>query len=414
MTASNTPGRAGFLAAHRPFIVVWLALFISIAGVSMVSPLMPVFAEDMGASGVWLGLAFSGFAITQVPLMPVVGRLSDRFGKRFFLWSGLLVYAMAALGYYWSPTYHELILFRLLSGVGAAMVIPTSYAFVGELAPFSNEGRYMGLFNIALIAGFGLGPAVGGLVHDSFGMDATFACMGLLSIFGFLVVFLFLPKTRSLPVSSPSGEVTGDQQSSSSLVSMLKDEILRGVVTFQLMFGLLFGAVLSFVGIWMTTMAGSTVTQVGLVLSARVITNAILVYPFGWLADRIDRVLLASAAMFMVVIGTFSVSWLQSFTPLLLLFMLIGLFESMAIPSINAITVGRGRDLGMGSVMGLFNMSMSVGMVAGSLLGGMIESFLGIGAVFRYVAIPGLAGVALFVFFMRQSNRPYTGTRLSK
>ena len=98
-------------ANRKAFLVVWLALFVTVTGIAMVTPLLPVFAEDMGASGIWLGLAFSGFAITQIPLMPVVGRLSDKFGKKMFLWAGLILYAIAAVGYVWSPSYHELVLF---------------------------------------------------------------------------------------------------------------------------------------------------------------------------------------------------------------------------------------------------------------------------------------------------------------
>ena len=94
----------------------------------MVSPLLPKFAEDMGASGIWIALIFSGFAFTQVPLMPFIGRLSDRFGRKLFLCLGLLIFAIAAVGYYWSPGYREMFLFRLVAGVGAAMVTPTAYA----------------------------------------------------------------------------------------------------------------------------------------------------------------------------------------------------------------------------------------------------------------------------------------------
>ena len=166
----------------------------------MVSPLLSVFAEEFGASGIWLGLAFSGFALSQIPLMPIVGRLSDRFGKRTFLWLGLLIYAIAAVGYFWAPGYKELVFFRIISGAGTAMVIPTAYAYVGELAPRGHEGRYMGLFNIAMIAGFGIGPMLGGIIHDSLGMDATFVSMGVLSIIGFFIALFFLPVRNPAPV----------------------------------------------------------------------------------------------------------------------------------------------------------------------------------------------------------------------
>ena len=371
----------------------------------MVSPLLPVFAEEMGASGIWLGFAFSGFAISQVPLMPMVGRLSDRFNKKVFIWLGLLIYAVAAVGYFWSPSFHELVLFRILSGVGAAMVVPIAFSYVGELAPYGHEGRYMALFNIAMIAGFGLGPVLGGIIHDSLSTDATFISMGILSILGFFIILLFLPRKISSPIATPDSGVTESRESSSSLASMIRDKTVQGIVTLQLAFGLLFGTVLAFIGIWMTTVIGTSIAQVGVMVSARAILNGTLAYPFGWLADRVNRVKLASAGMLLVVIGTFAIPWLKSYAPLLGLFIVMGACESMAMPSVTAIAVEKGRSMGMGSVMGIFNMAMSLGLLIGSIAGGLIESSLGIAAVFRFAAPLGLAGVIVFNILIPKSAR---------
>ena len=398
-------GLAQFLSSNKPFIVVWLALFISIAGICMVSPLLPVFAEDMGASGIWLGLTFSGFAFSQVPLMPIVGRLSDRFGKKFFLWFGLLIYAMAAVGYFWSPSYRELVLFRVLSGVGAAMVIPTAFAYIGDLAPHGSEGRYMGLFNIAMIAGLGIGPMLGGFIHDSLGMDATFSSMAMLSILGFVIVFLFLPKRTSSPRVTPPPGITQSTEHSSSLASMLRDASIKGIVAFQLVYGLLLSTALTFLGVWMRMVMGTAVVQIGIVLSARFIVNGIFSYPFGWLADRMNRVIFPSVGMAMVAIGTFFIPWIGSFALLVVLFTVIGIFESMAIPSVNAIAVDKGRDMGMGSVMAMSNMAQSLGLVIGSIAGGLVESFMGIVAVFSCAAAFGFMGIVVFSVFILRSTR---------
>jgi MFS family permease len=397
------PRLARFLLYNKPFIVVWLALFISIAGIAMVSPLLPVFAKDMGASGIWLGLAFSGFALSQIPLMPFIGKLSDRFGKRPFLWIGLLVYAIAAIGYFWSPGYKELVFFRVISGVGSAMVIPTAFAYVGELAPRGHEGRYMGLFNIALIAGFGIGPMLGGIVHDSLGMDATFLSMGGLSCLGFLIAFFFLPGKK------PSSEEEGHREPSTPFATMLKDNNIRGIITFQMVFGLSFGAMLAFLGIYMTSVLDTSLALVGVAMSVRAIQNGTLAYPFGWLADRVNRVFLASLGLTVMAAGTLSIPWLGSFALLLGIFVVMGTFESMAIPSINAITVDRGRIYGMGSVMGVFNTAMSLGLVMGSLAGGAIEDSFGIGWVFRYAAMLGFVGIVLFNVFMRRGAAEVRG-----
>ena len=395
-TVGLAPRLARFLVHNKPFIVVWLALFISIAGIAMVSPLLPVFAKDMGASGIWLGLSFSGFALSQLPLMPFIGRLSDRFGKRPFLWIGLLVYALAAVGYFWSPGYKELVFFRVISGIGSAMVIPTAFAYVGELAPRGHEGRYMGLFNIAMIAGFGIGPMMGGIVHDSLGMDATFISMGVLSSLGFLVAFFFLPSRRPSSIEGGSGEP------STPFSTMFKDNSIRGIITFQMVFGLSFGAMLAFLGIYMTSVLDTSLALVGVAMSVRALQNGTLAYPFGWLADRVNRVFLASLGLTVMAAGTLSIPWIGSFALLLGVFMVMGTFESMAIPSINAITVERGRVYGMGSVMGVFNTGMSLGLVIGSLAGGAIEDSFGIGWVFRFAGMLGFVGIVLFNVFMRR------------
>jgi MFS transporter, DHA1 family, multidrug resistance protein len=402
----DSPALGNPFLRNRPFTVVWLSLFISIMGIAMVGPLLSAFAEDMGASGIWLSLAFSGFALSQIPLMPMVGRLSDRFGKKRFLLLGLLVYTIAAIGYLWSPSYQELIIFRVLSGIGAATMIPTAYAYIGELAPPGHEGKYMGILNISVMVGSGIGPLLGGAVHDSFGMDATFISMGILSAAGLLVVLLFLPETR-LQRATDSDKIAGH------FFPMLKDETMRGLVAFQLMWGLSYGAVFTFLPIFMIKVLGTSVAQVGLVLSARYILNGILSYPFGRLADRKNRVILVSVGMVATAIGTFFVPWIRQLIPLAGLFMVMAIFESSAIPAANAITVEKGRSMGMGFVMGVFNMAVAVGIIVGSITGGVIESSHGLSWVFCYISATGLLGVVLFNVFMRRGAR-HQGSAYSK
>jgi len=402
VVAISSHGLARFLSTNKPLIVVWLALFVSIAGVGMVSPLLPKFAQDMGASGIWLGLVFSGFAFSQIPLMPMIGKLSDRFGEKLFLWLGLVIYAMAAAGYFWSPSYKELFLFRVFSGIGAAMVIPTAFAYAGKLASPGQEGRYMGIFNIALIAGFGIGPVIGGLVYDSYGMDATFTSMGILSAVGFLVVLLFLPSTSPTPHMVESDILSTPLGSSGSMTSIVRDDNMLGLVTFQLVWGLSYGAVLAFLPIFMTTIMGTSVAQVGIVLSTRSILSGTLAYPFGWLADRMNRVFLVSTGMIVMAVGVFFIPWVEAFALMLCLFITMAICESSAFPAANAITVDRGRSLGMGSTMGVFFMAMSAGLVIGSIGGGVIEGSVGVEWVFRYAAVAGLVGVVTFNVFMRR------------
>jgi DHA1 family multidrug resistance protein-like MFS transporter len=388
-----------FILRNRPFVVVWLAVLISIAGIGMVSPLLSKFAEDMGATGTWLGLIFSGYAFSQIPLMPVVGRLADRFGKKLFLSLGLLVYAMAAAGYLWAPGYRELFLFRLLSGAGAAMVIPTAYAYIGDLTAQGSEGRYMGIFNIALVAGYGVGPTLGGIVYDSYGMHATFASMCIMSAVGFLVVLFFLPgrsrSPRVNPIEKPSVRYS----------LLLKDPTVGGIISYQLVWGLAYGAVFTFLPILLTTVRGATLAQVGMVLSVRSVLNGTLSYPYGWLADRMNRVFLVSLGALAMAAGIIFIPWVEGFAAILVLFAAIGLVETIAMPAGIAITVGCGRKLGMGSVMSVSNMANASAVIIGSLAGAAIQGSVGITWVFPAAAGAVILGVVVFNLFMRRARQ---------
>jgi len=85
--------------------------------------------------------------------------------------------------------------------------------------------------------------------------------------------------------------------------------------------------------------------------------------------------------------------------------MVMGIFESMAVPAINALTVEKGRSLGMGSVMGIFQMAMSTGLVIGAMAGGFIDTRFGIVEVFQYTAVMALLGLVAFNILTLRGKR---------
>ena len=379
-----------------PFVAIWIATFVGMAGIAMVSPLLPIFAKEMGASGIWLGLAFSGFAISQTLLIPFVGKLSDKYGKKIFIAAGLAVYAVISVGYAYAPTYQVLVLLRVISGVGTAMLLPSVFAYIGELSPPGHEGRYMGLLNVALLLGFGIGPALGGTIKDAFSTDATFYSMGVLSAAAFIIILLFLPG-RTLEEKQ-----SAEDEERFPFSVILRDNAVRGILSFQLVWALTYGAVLSFLAILMTTRMGSTTAQVGITLSIRAAVNGVFAYPFGYLADRVNRRVLVTIGAVVAAAGIFLIPWVGSFAAMLALFAVVGLFESLTVPAVNAITVEKGRELGMGAVMGIFNMAMGAGLMIGGIVGGLIVELSGIDGVFRFAAVSAVVGVLVFNFFIRR------------
>src|SRR5688572_12738963 len=138
-------------------------------GISMVSPLLPVYAKELGANGVWLGLTFSSFAFSQAIVGPFIGRWSDQRPRKPFIMAGLVIYLIAAIGYLTAASFYQVILFRAFSGLGTSAIFSVARAYVGDLTPRGHEGRWFGVFATADVLGFGTGPLLAGAIREYVG-----------------------------------------------------------------------------------------------------------------------------------------------------------------------------------------------------------------------------------------------------
>lgn len=150
-------------------------MLITMSGIGMVSPLLPIYVRDeLGGPAVAVALSFSGVAVAQMLTSPFIGRMGDRFGLKRFIVAGFAVYSVSGYGYLLADRWELVIAFRVMAGCGIALIFPITLAYVGLLSPKGREGSFMGAFSVAQIAGFGIGPLIGGSVQDALGFDAAF------------------------------------------------------------------------------------------------------------------------------------------------------------------------------------------------------------------------------------------------
>lgn len=160
-------------------ITLLLSVFIALLGIGIIVPVMPVFAESLGAGGLALGFIIAAFSLARGICQPVVGNLSDRWGRKGFLLGGLAIFALVGYLLPAASSMGALLLIRCLHGVGSAMIVPVAMAYVGDHAQVGSEGRYMGLLNIAIFTGIG-GGLTGRPVHRSLGYGLGLLCHGRL------------------------------------------------------------------------------------------------------------------------------------------------------------------------------------------------------------------------------------------
>jgi MFS family permease len=361
-------------------------------GVGIIAPLLPLYAENLGATGIWIGVIFGSFSISRAIAMPIFGRLSDRSGRKLFLSIGLLSFSIISLGYIWADSASQLALVRLIHGVTAGMIIPIAQAYIGDISPEGKEGRWMGYFNAAFFTGFGFGPLLGGVLTEHFSMTVAFSTMADLNLLAFLIVTPFLPEIRYKKMAASPHL---------SFREMGKSGVVKGLISFRLAFALGRGTFATFLPIFAGIYIGLSPSLVGILVAVNILLMSLLQVYGGNIADWFNRralVFIGSVINFthlaLVPLG-------GNFWQLLGICVLGGLGGAIAMPAASALTVEEGRKFGMGSAIAIFGMAMSVGIGIGPLLSGAIVDFANINAAFYFGAVIGLAGTILFIWFTK-------------
>ncbi len=383
---------------NRILVTVVLSVFIALLGVGIIIPVLPVLATKLGAGGFALGMITAAFSMSRGILQPVVGNLSDRWGRKGFLVSGLFIYGLVGLLIPHATSVTHLVLIRIFQGVGSAMIVPVAMAYASFLAPPGQEGRYMGVVNIAIFCGIGCGPILGGLFSDAWGMASVFYMMATLCFLAFILV------ARSMPACCPIDR----PQRTGVLVSiqrMLQRRRTVGILIARFATVLMMVPTMAFLPLMMSQWPGSNGLQIGVVIASRTIMNAVLQYPMGKLADCTDKVRLLIVGSLCMSTAVFLIPSITSFPAMVGLYLFLGLGEAVLWPVLGAYAAEEGRaHFGHGTMMGVFNLAMSGGVFTGAMLAGTSMDSWGMAQAFHITAVAILTLTLTAAFMIRSGE----------
>jgi DHA1 family tetracycline resistance protein-like MFS transporter len=188
-------------ASRHALTFIFITVLIDTIGFGIVIPVIPQLIVELSGQpvneaariGGWLAFAY---AVMQFSFGPVIGNLSDRFGRRPVLLASLLAFAVDYMVMAFAPTLALLFVGRIIAGITGASHT-TAYAYIADVSPPEKRAQNFGLVGMAFGFGFILGPAIGGLVGDQFGTRAPFIAAGGLALLNALYGWLILPE--SLP-----------------------------------------------------------------------------------------------------------------------------------------------------------------------------------------------------------------------
>jgi MFS family permease len=188
-------------------LVIFLTVFIDLVGFGIVLPLLPIYSDTFGASGLMVGVIMASVSAMQFLFAPIWGRLSDRIGRRPVL---LVSTAGAAVSYLvfgygstlaGSTALAVLLVSRMVAGICGAN-ITVAQAYIADITPPEHRSKRMGLIGMAFGLGFIFGPIIGGLAAKHLGISGPGYVAASLCAANFLLAFARLPESRK-PDSSP-------------------------------------------------------------------------------------------------------------------------------------------------------------------------------------------------------------------
>ena len=184
-------------AVNRPLIIILAAVLLDAVGIGLIFPILPrLLSEVTHVDNIapYVGIMYALYAAMQFVFAPVLGALSDRFGRRPVLLVSLAGAAVDYLFLAFAPELWMLVIGRAIAGLTAAnMAVATAY--ITDITPENQRAQRFGLFHAMFGIGFIIGPILGGLLGDMW-VRAPFIAAAVLNALNFALAFFVLPESR--------------------------------------------------------------------------------------------------------------------------------------------------------------------------------------------------------------------------
>lgn len=177
------------------FATVWLTLFLDLLAFGIILPVTPYYAESFGASVATVTLLSTAFSLAQFVCAPLLGRLSDRVGRRPVMLVSIAGSVIAHLTLFLSSTLAMVFIARVFAGMSNANVA-TAHAYVADRVEPEERARAMGWMGSAIGLGFVCGPALGGLLSTAATPNLPFLVAAILAAVNFAMAWWLLPESR--------------------------------------------------------------------------------------------------------------------------------------------------------------------------------------------------------------------------
>jgi len=368
---------------------IYVPSFFNTVGMSIVSPILPIYAKSFEVSFAVASLAITIYAFGRLAADIPVGIVADRVGRRPMMLGGCIVITLMALANANAPNFASFLVFRFLQGVGSSMWMTSRTTLLADILRPEERGRIMGYFQAFMLIGQSAGPSFGGWIATYYGLTAPFYFYAATGIITTLLTYFLIFEPKG--IIKVKGE--GDHLFSfREVVRLMRNQTYAMAcfaiftVTFQRS-----GIRSNMIPLYMVEEHGMDELAVGTIISYATLTNLIITVPMGYAIDLLGRKPVIIWNIVVMAAANLSFVYAKDYWGMTLAAVVLGLASAGAGQAPQSLAVDASPGERRGLAMGVYRLANDVGSMLGPVVLSGIADYAGLRTPF-YV----MAGVLLF------------------
>lgn len=381
---------------------IYVPSFFIFVGMSIVSPILPLYAKSFNVSYTLVSLAISAYALGRFIVDLPVGMFADWFGRKPLMIVGTVLLTFAAFLNALARSFWEFLLYRLIQGVGSSMWMTSRTTMLADILRPEERGRVMSYFQAFMLLGSSAGPTIGGFVATAWGIQAPFYFYALAGLISLLITLVWIEE----PELEVKRQVDRRQFSPQTIRRLLSSRSysMACIATFTVFF-MRTGIRGTMIPLYANGVLNLGEATIGILISYATIMNLVMAIPMGHSIDYFGRKPSIVFSLLITALSSLVFPFTSDYLQISLAVVLLGIGTGGAGQAPLALATDASIDEARGISMGLYRLFGDIGFVVGPIVLGIIADTHGLRMPFFFMTTMILVNAVLMQAFAKETYR---------